>query len=506
MSGTTGTPRTQSYLLSTEFQDGQQAGAIDPQDIRDFIVTTGSYAQGSVTPEMYGALGNGIHDDAAALNAAAAAAIAANVPLVLGAKIYAVGSQWVITSDGSGTEQNTPASIRGIGQVSTIIRALPGATSPLVKLQNAYGMYVGQFMIDGAGHVNTCFDTTWNVGFGPSIQMKYDQIQVRNYNGTGWVAQSNNDCAFHNVTCDAGTGTGTIGLDIDATGGNVTLLESFFANPVRYGAQKIDIINCVVKGLIANYADYNSATLVGGYYYADPSTGICFAASSGFSAQPFQMFGVRAENGTTNGSFFGGVGAIPSIQGYGGQFVNATSGGNQALTILAAGLNTGLSVQGTARFVGTWFGAAITQGNTSWYLTGIDLWDDSNFTPWQTDEWRVGRQDYTGVLSSGILSVSQSWGKLGHVFNGTVAASSGSHGVLSGIPPNGRIIIVCQSGGAPATTFNYFGGTQDTAFSIPDGGAHTVAGTIGFGTDWQVTITPTNTSTAQYLVTVFGLG
>jgi hypothetical protein len=39
MSGTTGTPRTQSYLLTTEFQDGRAAGSITPQDMRDFIVT-----------------------------------------------------------------------------------------------------------------------------------------------------------------------------------------------------------------------------------------------------------------------------------------------------------------------------------------------------------------------------------------------------------------------------------------------------------------------------------
>lgn len=40
MSGTTGTPRTQSYLLTTEFQDGQAPGSISPQDMRDIIVST----------------------------------------------------------------------------------------------------------------------------------------------------------------------------------------------------------------------------------------------------------------------------------------------------------------------------------------------------------------------------------------------------------------------------------------------------------------------------------
>lgn len=40
MSGTTGTPRTQSYLLTTEFQDGQSAGSVTPQRMRDLIVST----------------------------------------------------------------------------------------------------------------------------------------------------------------------------------------------------------------------------------------------------------------------------------------------------------------------------------------------------------------------------------------------------------------------------------------------------------------------------------
>lgn len=39
MSGTTGTPRTQSFLLNSEFQDGQLPNSISPQDLRDFIVT-----------------------------------------------------------------------------------------------------------------------------------------------------------------------------------------------------------------------------------------------------------------------------------------------------------------------------------------------------------------------------------------------------------------------------------------------------------------------------------
>lgn len=39
MSGTSGTSRTQNFLLTTEFQDGQAAGSVTPQDMRDLIVS-----------------------------------------------------------------------------------------------------------------------------------------------------------------------------------------------------------------------------------------------------------------------------------------------------------------------------------------------------------------------------------------------------------------------------------------------------------------------------------
>lgn len=45
----TGTVRTQSFLLQSEFQDGQAAGSITPQDMRDLIVTLG---QGNIGFEV----------------------------------------------------------------------------------------------------------------------------------------------------------------------------------------------------------------------------------------------------------------------------------------------------------------------------------------------------------------------------------------------------------------------------------------------------------------------
>lgn len=49
MSGSTGTARTLSYLLSQLFEDGQSLGAISPQDMRDFVVSTGVPAATALT-------------------------------------------------------------------------------------------------------------------------------------------------------------------------------------------------------------------------------------------------------------------------------------------------------------------------------------------------------------------------------------------------------------------------------------------------------------------------
>lgn len=49
MSGTTGTPRTLSYLLTQLFEDNQSLGAIVPQAVRDLVVSTGVPANTTLT-------------------------------------------------------------------------------------------------------------------------------------------------------------------------------------------------------------------------------------------------------------------------------------------------------------------------------------------------------------------------------------------------------------------------------------------------------------------------
>lgn len=66
MSGTSGTPRNQSFLLTTEFQDGQPAGSISPQDLRDLVVSVPNL--GPIYNVMkYGAVGSGSSNPASSI-------------------------------------------------------------------------------------------------------------------------------------------------------------------------------------------------------------------------------------------------------------------------------------------------------------------------------------------------------------------------------------------------------------------------------------------------------
>ena len=108
---TTGTPRTQSYLLSSEFQGGQ-SGGITSQDMRDLIVSNNA----NIFLIMnYGAACDGSTDDTTPLNNAIIAAQAAGGGTVLipGAKCRING---VISPPYTGTSppiMNGPVRITG---------------------------------------------------------------------------------------------------------------------------------------------------------------------------------------------------------------------------------------------------------------------------------------------------------------------------------------------------------------------------------------------------------
>lgn len=76
-------------------RDGQAAGSITPQDIRDALITLQSMCGNVATPEMYGAVGDGVTNDTTAFNNC----LAANLVMVVPPKKYAVGNVTVNTGN-----------------------------------------------------------------------------------------------------------------------------------------------------------------------------------------------------------------------------------------------------------------------------------------------------------------------------------------------------------------------------------------------------------------------
>lgn len=93
---------------------------LEPQGGRKPSVTMGGGAAEGVTPEQYGAAGDGVADDHDALVMAAEAAVAAEKPLVLEkGKVYRIAQQWQLVDN---------LTIEGSGAV--ILTDIPGMTGP----------------------------------------------------------------------------------------------------------------------------------------------------------------------------------------------------------------------------------------------------------------------------------------------------------------------------------------------------------------------------------------
>lgn len=508
------TVRTIPFLLASEFNGGISAH-ITAQFMRDLTVTLGSLTQNAITPQMYGAKGDGSTDDTVALNNAALAAGAALAPLVIPTGVY-MTTGFTISSDAT-IPGNSPLAVIGAGNWNSIIRAKAGATSPLVKFINGTQTTIRDLGIDGDGLVGTCLDTTWNASFGPSLQNVYDHLEIRGYTTQGWKAQANNDCGFRNCLMDGGSNPGCTAMFIDAHGGNVSIHEcGFFSSNLVWSAQSMQMVDCVTTGLRAGGFDFNECILMGGYHYADSVTGINFDTPNTFATK-LSAFGARMENNVaTTGRFIGGSTAGGQLVGgatmIGCRFLNTTAGGTGTLKIidtnLATGLNAGLF--GTVRLQDCMISSNITLTSVANFnVVTFGCIGDFSAVVMGTETWRVGRSDYTDLLQYGMQCVNSTYGDTGAILSVVVTASSGAHGTVADIPQAGTCIITHMNAGAgvitPATQFRYMQATLDTAFSQAGAGSTTVAGSIaGSGENYTLTITPSSASAAQYLVTIFG--
>lgn len=502
-----GTVRTYGYLASSEFQDGQASGSITPADVRDLIATLQSAAQNAVTPQMYGAKGDGSTDDTTALNNCAVAACSNGWPIFLPAGTYMVsGGGWIITSNSGGTAKNSPGVVRGLGS-RTVIKALAGCTK-VVTMQNTSDTTLENFNIDCSSVAATGLDTSWNVNQAPSLNNIYKRIKIYDYTSIGWIADWNNDTNFDHCVMNTVANPGCVGLRLNANGGEVTINECvIFNSTIDFYAQNLNIVDCVTTGVrCTGMTEDNKLSYYGGYHYTANTSSLNIEVLSGFKVESIGCFGARFENpNSTSGFILGGAGTLTDgATFYSCKFLNTAGSGGPS--IISSTLSHGAgNYLGRVDIINGVIDNAWGVASTADFM--VNVWGAINM--FTNAEWapnlRVGRLSYTDVLTTGIQSYAAGWGKSGTVQTWTVGASSGSPATITNIPRIGLCMISATNGITPNTQFRYSFTTKDTAFSNPNG-ANTVAGAVvaGTGSQYNLTVTPSSATNTEYTVTIFG--
>lgn len=413
-----GTVKTQASLLAG-VPTGGPAGGILPGNIEDIIATMSSLTQGALTPEMYGAKGNGTTDDSAAFNSCFAAALTAGAPVVFGAKTYALANPIHVGTAGGTAEQNPIPRISGAGfgdgvGIGTVLKAITGLTGTVFTAQNVVEMILQDFVIECNNIAATGLDTTWQVTgqTGPSVNNIYENIQIRNYTSVGWIAGENNDCSFNHILMDSPSNTTANALRIIAPNGSLMFSDCVFQQlhpncGVIINSQDAYFINCNMTGITIPSGSQNSHTSFhGGYIYSPSNTGITFNIQSGAVVTSIGLFGTHVENntawnsGTGAGCIFGGTGALWAGGVLMQPDINITVGGTPCKLVSTA-LGTGYGASQKARII-------VMGGEES--NNPVDWSSTSNFDVCTMNVWR----NSTG------LPIPDNW-----VFKGLPTSASG---------------------------------------------------------------------------------
>jgi hypothetical protein len=491
--------KTPAFLKSSEFTLTGATGRITAAFTQDLIDTYAILTQNALAPEMYGAVGDGVANDTTALNNCAVAACAAGVPIIL-TGVYST-TQWVITTNTAGTQRPAPPIILGLTTSKILARA--GATSPLVRMQNVGQTQLVNLVIDCNSIVATGLDTSWNASVGPSLNNVYRYVNISNATSKGWIADLNNDCTFDHILLE--NMSSVVALQINGQSGNVVMNDSNISGTLDYCAQNMTISNCVMGGIRCNLAgDYNSLSMFGGYIYANVNTNINIEVATGFQSNNMAFFGTRMENPSSAGSFFGGGGTL--LQGaemVGCTLVNTAGSGGAAVVsaaLTAGGSNGATTIDFQGGLIDNLIGVA---GTSTISVNLKNTWNPGT-TNLYPSRWRVFDDNLhsTDLTASGLRSIDAVRGNAGVMYSKSVTASSGTPGVLSGIPRAGYCVIMLANatGAAPVNTqFRYYGTTKDTAF----GTGITTAAITGT-TTLTLTITPVSGTALGYVVTIFG--
>lgn len=313
---------------------------------------TALYANFARNVKAFGAKGDGVTNDTAAVQAA----INTGDPVYLPAGNYMCGAL---------TKTNN-AALFGDGFGRTTITARAGTGTLLTARQQA-GMRLEGFALNGNGIAATVLDTEWTIVAGlpaPSQNNQYSRLRISGWTSIGWRAKSNNDSDFDTCLIDNGA-AGTVGLQVNASGGLIRLNDMTCYAPTEMTAQAMSIIGGVFQGVRIMGGDYNMINASSGYWYADPTyhTNLWVAPAAAARAGAFS--GVHVENEYADGTVFGGSGALGGSDligshlfatgpGVGHVKLLATtlaSGGPRGRFALHGGSTDGIELNSTTAFV-----------------------------------------------------------------------------------------------------------------------------------------------------------
>jgi hypothetical protein len=468
----TGTVSTWAQLLA-DFPIGGPAGGITPVDVQNFIVTQQALLRGALTPEMYGAVGNGSTDDSTAFNNMFSAASSSGLPVIMSGKEYYVNAPLTFTYPtlllGSNFSDGAP--------YGTTIIAGPALTGTVLTSHNISDCVMQNFCIDCNGNAATAIDTSWTTSSGPSLNIIFNYIQYRNFTTTGWIALNNNDCSFNHIVYDSPSFPNAVGMQINALGGNVNFVDCNFNTCVtELNCQDGSFINCVLNGVRFPSTSTNSHTNFHGGYIYTPASGITINFLSGSQVTSLGFFGTHMEtntnwnSGTGEGALFGGPGTLTAGVVMDQIDINITVSGGTAPKLVSTALVCGYGSSNPGRFIVTggeesnnpldWTGTSsfeVTMQNVLRIATGFPM-PDTHLEPTivfvtspssgSTNTFNYGQN---ALYLENTSSLSTQTFKLPPIPTGT---------------PAGQRIWVCSLGGVTTATFqNSAGSTLTNTFT-----------------------------------------
>ena len=174
--------------------------------------------------------------------------------------------------------------ITGSGQGTGLI-AVTGtypAMTALLSWQQIAGRQISNFELDCNNQTDVGVNTDWTGAAGPSLSNRYSYVWISGYKNTGWKALNNNDSPFEQIVIrqkGASAIADSIGIDIDGTGGFVSIIDCNLADgKLKWGAQNLNLVGGFQWGVECAYNSFNDINIDGAYIYSG-NIGACVKSS-----------------------------------------------------------------------------------------------------------------------------------------------------------------------------------------------------------------------------------